>query len=73
MRNVYLLVIAVFGFGMLQTGCASDNQSRYPASRAGRPYKESRPMNHRSLDTDSLYQACLRERPELSCRNRMGR
>ncbi len=55
-------------------GCASSND-RQPASynRAGRPYEEPRAMNHRSTDTNSLYQACLRERPEVSCRNRLGR
>ncbi len=64
-----LLPIAVLG--ILMAACASD---RSPASsRSGRVYEEPRAMNHRSLDTESLYQACLRERPEVSCRNRMGR
>lgn len=30
-------------------------------------------MNHRSLDTETLFQACLREWPEVYCRNRLGR
>lgn len=53
-------------------GCSSSSE-RYPASRAGRPYQEPRPMNHRATDTESLYQACIKEWPELYCRNRMGR
>ena len=68
----YLISLATFA--MLFTGCASSND-RSPASysRAGREYKEPRAMNHRSLDSNTLYQACLRERTETSCRNRMGR
>lgn len=64
---------AVFGLALFMVGCAS-NEGRSPASsRSGRPYKEPRAMNHRSTDSETLYQACLRERPEVSCRNRMGR
>ncbi len=65
-------LISVFMMSSLMVACASDGRS--PASsRAGRAYEEPRAMNHRSLDTETLYQACLRERPETSCRNRMGR
>lgn len=49
----------------LLAACASGD--RRPAS------KQSRPMNYRNLDTETLFQACLRERPERNCRNRMGR
>lgn len=54
------------------TGCASSSD-RAPASRAGREYQEPKIMNRHSIDTESLFQACLREWPELYCRNRMGR
>ena len=57
-------------------GCSSNDKDRSPASyysRAGREYKEPRAMNHRRLDTDAMYNSCLRERSELYCRNRMGR
>jgi hypothetical protein len=50
------------------TACASDD--RRPASYID---KEPRPMNYRTMNTDTLFEACLRERPERSCRNRMGR
>jgi hypothetical protein len=30
-------------------------------------------MNYRTMNTDTLYEACLRERPERSCRTRIGR
>ena len=72
MKNRSLLFLSAIAMCAMGTGCASSN-NRQPASRAGRPYKEPRAMNHRSNDTESLYQACLRERPETSCRNRMGR
>lgn len=59
-------------FLVLSTACSSTSGTRY--SRAGRSDQpEARPMNHRSLDSESLYQACLRERPEVNCRNRLGR
>ena len=72
--SLLLNLIASFGLCFIGVGCASDSDRR-PAShsRAGRPYKEPRAMNHRQMDTDTLYQACLRERPETSCRNRLGR
>ena len=73
MKNQCLLILAVVGLCFVGTGCASSQGNRGPASRTGRPYKEPKAMNHRPLDTETLYQACLRERPELSCRNRMGR
>ena len=72
MKNIFVLGVSVFA--MTIVGCASSDGSRYPASRSGRgEVKESRPMNHRNLDMDSLYEACLRERPEVSCRDRLGR
>lgn len=63
------LLILVAGFCLL--ACASDNNPQY--SRSGRMQEQSRAMNHRNLDSESLYQACLRERDEISCRNRLGR
>ena len=70
------LLVMTAGLGMLalSTGCASSNDRR-PASysRAGRTYKEPRAMNHRQTDTNTLYQNCLKERTEISCRNRLGR
>ena len=75
--NRITLVIGIFGLSMLMMGCASNERrsnDRTPASnRAGRPYKPAKPMNHRSTTSDSLYQACIRERTEASCRNRLGR
>lgn len=71
-----LMMFAGLGLCFISTGCASNSyDSRHPASssRSGRSYKEHRAMNYRSLSTDKLYQACLRERPETSCRNRLGR
>lgn len=66
--------ICMIGLLGLMGACASSN-GRQPASynRAGRPYEEPRAMNHRSNDSNSLFEACLRERPEVSCRNRLGR
>ena len=61
--------------GFVFAGCASSSD-RAPASsssRAGRAYQEPKIMNRNSVDTESLFQACLREWPELYCRNRMGR
>ena len=57
----------------LLTACSSSSSQRQPASRAGRPYQEPKVMNRQNVDTESLYQACLKEWPELYCRNRMGR
>ena len=75
MKNSISISLLALSLCSLGTGCASNDGGRGPASysRAGRSYKEPRAMNHRDLGTDSLYQACLRERPEVSCRNRMGR
>lgn len=72
MKYLVLLSAIAMTFGTL--GCASSNE-REPNgyNRAGREYREPRAMNHRSLDSNSLYQACLRERSESSCRNRLGR
>lgn len=53
--------------------CASTSSDRAPASRAGRPYQEPKVMNRHNTDTESLFQACLKEWPEIYCRNRMGR
>lgn len=60
--------------GFVFAGCASSSD-RAPASssRAGRSYQEPKMMNRNSVDTETLFQACLREWPELYCRNRMGR
>lgn len=63
-----LLMVFVF----VSAGCASSSD-RYPASRAGRGYQEPKVMNRHNVDTESLFQSCLREWPELYCRNRMGR
>lgn len=63
----------------LMMGCSSTQErggQRQPAgaySRAGREYREPRPMNHRRSDPDAIYNACVRERSEMYCRNRMGR
>jgi len=74
MTKSILMMFASVGLCFTGTGCASSAE-RKPASysRSGRPYKEPRAMNHRSLTTEQLYQACVRERPEASCRNRLGR
>ncbi|MCJ8275224.1 MAG: hypothetical protein MJK18_00140 [Bdellovibrionales bacterium] len=73
MKTWCLFIAGLFSM-LMTTGCASSNE-RQPAgyNRSGREYKEARPMNHRRLDSETLYRACLRERPESSCRNRMGR
>lgn len=64
----YLYAFFVFAF------CAcSSTSDRTPASRAGRPYQEPKVMNRHNVDTETLYRACLKEWPELYCRNRMGR
>jgi len=52
--------------------CASSSD-RQPASRAGRAYQEPKVMNNQNVDTETLFRACLKEWPELYCRNRMGR
>ena len=52
---------------------STQGRRHYTYSRAGRTYREPKAMNHRRVDTDSLFEACLREWPELYCRNRMGR
>ncbi|MBY0316842.1 MAG: hypothetical protein K2Q26_15080 [Bdellovibrionales bacterium] len=66
------IFLAILG-GIIFVGCSSSSSQRSPASRAGRPYAEPKTMNRHSMDTESLFQACLREWPELYCRNRMGR
>lgn len=74
MKILISLSVMALALGFMTTGCASSGD-RQPASysRSGRPYKEPRAMNYRNLDTETLYQACVRERPEASCRNRLGR
>jgi|GEM_PF-2899296 len=52
---------------------STQGRRHYTYSRSGRTYREPKAMNHRRVDTDSLFEACLREWPELYCRNRMGR
>jgi hypothetical protein len=72
MKNWNFLFMSLTMMGLLASGCATDD--RQPAySRSGRESQEPRAMNHRSLDSNTLYQACLRERSEVSCRNRLGR
>lgn len=72
MKKPNLLLLVSVATLFVGFGCASNNNNG-SYSRAGRPYQEPRAMNNRNLDSESLYQACLRERPEVSCRNRMGR
>lgn len=67
--KLFFLVVSL----ALITSCSSSSSQRAPASRAGRPYQEPKVMNRHNVDTETLYQACLREWPELYCRNRMGR
>lgn len=66
------LVLIAFSMALL-SACSSSSSQRSPASRAGRPYQEPKVMNRHNVDTESLFQACLKEWPELYCRNRMGR
>lgn len=66
------LVLIAVSMALL-TACSSSSSQRQPASRAGRPYQEPKVMNRHNVDTESLFQACLKEWPELYCRNRMGR
>lgn len=66
------LVLIVVSIALL-TACSSSSSQRQPASRAGRPYQEPKVMNRHNVDTESLYQACVKEWPELYCRNRLGR
>lgn len=65
----YVLLAILF----VSTGCSSSSSQRAPASRAGRPYQEPKVMNRHNVDTETLFQSCLKEWPELYCRNRMGR
>ena len=82
-RSILLTVLSLMLCAPM-VGCASSPssdrnsgtyQNRQPAgySRAGRQYREPRPMNHRRTDTDAIFNACMRERNETYCRNRMGR
>lgn len=64
----YFLLLGLFIFA----GCSSTSD-RAPASRSGRAYQDPKVMNRHNVDTESLYQGCLKEWPELYCRNRMGR
>ena len=73
MKKMGLFLITSLSLFILGVGCASDDRKPAGYSRSGREYQEPRAMNHRRLDTETLYRACLRERPEVSCRNRMGR
>ena len=77
MFHKWIALFSIYAMSGLTVGCASsqDNGNRRPAgySRAGRAYKEPRAMNGRRMDTDAIFEACLRERSELYCRNRMGR
>lgn len=66
------LVLIAVSMALL-TACSSSSSQRQPASRAGRPYQEPKVMNRHNVDTESLFQACIKEWPELYCRNRMGR
>lgn len=74
MQKCLIILAAASMMTALSTGCASSNDRRPSSySRSGRDYEEPKAMNHRRLDTNTLYNACLRERSELSCRNRLGR
>ncbi len=68
-----LVTIALFLALLTSCSSSSTSSSRQPASRAGRPYQEPKVMNRHNVDTESLFQACIKEWPELYCRNRMGR
>lgn len=69
---LFFLYVSFLLAGMVACSSTSDQQ-RGPASRAGRPYQEPKTMNRNPVDTESLFQACVKEWPELYCRNRMGR
>lgn len=63
----------LLSFVLVTLGCSSSSSNRYPASRAGREYQEPKVMNRHRTDTETLFQNCVKEWPELYCRNRMGR
>ena len=71
MRKVFAGVL-IISMVVVTVGCASGRR-RPSSNRSGHYSGEAKPMNHRRLDSDSLYEACLRERTEVSCRNRLGR
>lgn len=74
-KAILYILSLIFVFPIM--GCSSSNSrdDRSPASysRAGREYREPRAMNHRRMDSDAIFSACMRERSELYCRNRIGR
>jgi len=67
-----LLCLVVVAATVLNCSSSSDRRPS-SVSRAGRPYQEPKVMNRHNVDTETLYQACVKEWPELYCRNRMGR
>lgn len=66
-----LIIPAIFFIVSCSSSDESSDSSGY--DRAGRPIREPKVMNNKSLDTESIYQRCIKESPEIYCRNRMGR
>lgn len=60
---------------LFMLGCSSDggrNGDSNQYDRAGRPLREPKVMNNKRLDSETLYQSCIKEKPEVYCRNRLG-
>lgn len=66
----FLVFLASASMIFVGFGCSS-SPDRDPNYNRGR--RQARPMNHRRVDSNALYKACLRERSEASCRSRLGR
>lgn len=72
MQNLFLITMLIFA-----TSACSSSPDRAPSSaqtnRAGRPVQPAKVINRYPLDTNSLFNACIKERSDSYCRNRLGR
>lgn len=63
----------LLGLLVLLSACSSSPEREPATNRAGRAYSAPKVMNRHSLDTNSLYNACVKERHPSYCNNRLGR
>lgn len=61
------------GLVILVSACSSSEERSPATNRAGRPYSAPKVMNRHSIDSNSLYNACVKERHPSYCNNRLGR
>ena len=73
MKSTTLFFATILSFTFLLSACAGSGRRPSNSDNYSRSRRKARPMNHRRLDSESLYKACLKERPEVTCRTRLGR